>query len=189
MTNSSVIMPTAPPTVQPEAKARAVWPTVLGIFALCVVGLECVGYVFAAIGLIWMSLSAAEFDLASFAGPAYRGMPWAVIAVVLFDFSILCVLCVAAIGMLKRRRYGVKAARAFAMMLGFFFVVNGVFTLLNLDQIRNEPGLGDIPIQIPIENLFIIGTVLAMQFGICIPVAIIAWFGSHRAKREWTSWA
>jgi uncharacterized membrane protein len=162
---------------------------VLGILALCVVGLELFGYLSGLIGLIVMSMSAAEFDLTSLAGPAYRGMPWVAIAVVLFDFSILCTLCVAAIGMLKRRRYGVKAARAFAMMFGFFFVVNGVLTLLNLDQIRNEPGLGDIPIQIPIENLFIIGTVLAMQFGICIPVTIIAWFGSHRAKREWTSWA
>jgi hypothetical protein len=180
-------IPTAPPIERPEAEVRAVWPTVLGVVALVAAAFESVGYIIGVVSVIAMSVTSSDFDLARLTSPAHAGLPALSIAAIVVDLLLLAALYTTGIGLLKRRRYGIKAVHILAVGAVAFSMASGVVTLLNVDKFR-EGDLGQLPVLIPIENLITIGTVFYGLFTLCFAAAVLAWFASQRAKREWSTW-
>jgi hypothetical protein len=187
MNEEPTAIPNAPPIERPAAVRQAVWPMVLGVLAMIVAGVDTLGYVFGVLALVVMMSTSAGFDLSQLAGPAYADHPWLSGGIILFDLAMLVLLYVAAIGLMRRRRIGVTSARVFAVMLGVFAVLNATWSLLNFDKFRGGD-FAQLPDGFPIEVFVLGSTVLSLMVGLCVVVAVLAWFGSNRAKREWLSW-
>jgi hypothetical protein len=187
MHDIETLIPTAPPIEQPAVRAHVVWPTALGVIALVFAAFETFGYVIGIVSIIAMSATSSNFDLAQLTSPALAGSPMLSITVIVLDLGLLAAVYAAGFGLFKRRRFGVTAARIFAVGVAVISLASVVVTLLNLDKFRDSE-LGQLPIQIPVEHLITIITVLSGQVTVCFAFAIMAWFASKRAKSEWSRW-
>lgn len=187
MHDIETLIPTTPPIEQPAVRAHVVWPTVLGVIALVYAAFSTFGLVIGIVSIIVMSATSSNFDLSQLTSPAHAGSPMLSIAAIVLDLGLLAVLYITCIGLFKRRRFGVTAARIFAVGVAVISLASGVVTLLNLDKFRRSE-LGQLPIQIPVEHLITIMTVLYCLVTVCFAFAIMAWFASKRAKSEWSRW-
>ena len=187
MHDLETLIPTTPPIEQPSVRAHVVWPTVLGVIALVYAAFETFGLVIGIVSIIVMSATSSNFDLAQLTSPAHAGLPVLSMTAIVLDLGLLAAVYAAGFGLLQRRRFGVTAARIFAVGAAIISLASGVVTLLNLDKFRRSE-LGQLPIQIPIEHLITIMTVLYGLVTVCFAFAIMAWFASKRAKSEWSRW-
>jgi len=182
-----------------EQATRAVWSTVIGIINIIFGAVEVVRYIFC--GALDPWFLNRPFYPGLNAPPGYDGQVVALsqhlpcmILGNLFAAALAVLLIVAGAGLIRRRRWAVKACHAWALLkiahaLAAAVVLHRVI-LSQIDAIPNTPtaslpftagGYGEV-------SLAYIGLVVALVWRVAYPVFVHEWLSRRKVKTEIAAW-
>ena len=190
-TESSSELRKIPPVIRPAPqRKRAVWPLVLGIIASAFAGLQCIGL-----------MSTLAINVATGKGidgilemtyPGLQDNLWYVgLALALFGLVVLTSLFLAGIGFIMRRRWGIRAARFYAVA-NFLYMIGGTVLTSFTWEAAMETAFENTGQRVPFQNLAMgfvwFGIAIGILITIGISLGILLWLRSKSARREWTTW-
>ncbi len=199
--------PPAPPTqAGPVAYTTAPsgWPKVIGVISIVLGSLAAVG---GCIGTVMqLSMGALKGFLEKVtpkgAGPdplatweaMERFAPWTM-AVQLLLMAVAILLLIAGIGLVRRRRWSIKAGVVWAVLKILAVVPNAVLTYVTvnaqMEAVPKDPNMQQMP-----AGLFsmigsfggIAAALWALLWGWAYPVFILIWFSRRKIKDEVEGW-
>jgi hypothetical protein len=181
----------APPTVSHIEPASPVWPTVIGVISI-VFGLlgalqGCGGIVmpFAMNGLT--GLMPDDQSKAVFAGMSDH-LAWGVAAGVT-GMAVGVLLLTAGIGMVQRRRWGVRAHTIWAVLAILQSGVGGVYGfLIQQSQFQAMKAGGMPPTPFPMEAFAAVGVLVGLLFACAYPVFMLVWVFRSVIRDQVAGW-
>jgi len=196
----STIPCSQPPTPPREPGALSMesgpssWPTVLGVIAIVLGGLGCLGGCWGALSPLFIRGVLKMVPQAQMPGPGLDQFkewgPWITISS-LIGVPLAVLLLASGIGLVQRRRWAVGVGRCWAILKMIWVVITSVASVViqqgqfeALGQQNPMPGLSG--------GLFVVigvfAAVLALVWGWALPVFFLIWFALKKTKREVAVW-
>ena len=182
-----------PPRITPSGSTvnTAAWPIVVGIIGILLATLATLGGGYELLadyvpGLAWLK----DEPTRRYEGAIRERVGLLAVVEVILQLGLVVVLWFAGIGVLIRRRWGVTAARIYAIgLMAYLLLTTGILfgNWSSLVGFVDESNLG-VPGSVPVKGIMIFSIVLGLLWQLVIGVGILAWFGSGRARREWMNW-
>ncbi|UCC32567.1 MAG: hypothetical protein JSU86_09840 [Phycisphaerales bacterium] len=195
MAMDSPSQPTTPPRVPGAIGGQAQpsgWPTAIGVIAIVLGGLGCLGGCWGAVSPLFMGVfvemvpqsQAAMFDQFQEWGP------WITVSS-LVAAGLAVLLLADGIGILRHRRWAVRAAYCWAGLKMVYVVASTAWTFtMQQEQFQamaqqNLPGIGG--------GFFVAMGAFSVGFGIvwgwALPVFFLVWFSLPKIRREVAGWS
>jgi len=175
-----------PANYTPYASAAPVWPTTIGV----------IGMVFGA-GAILLTLGGTAISLvmlkAANAPPAPqfsdRWMPWS-LASLFVTCAVAILILIAGIGIAKRRPWGPRAAKVWAVVKIIFVVASTVYGYqmqkATVEAMQQSSPASPVPDP---QMLLGFGMCVGLVWGWALPVFLLIWFGRASVKEEISKWS
>ena len=181
-----------PPRIMPsEIGKTALWPVVVGILGILLAVLATIG---GATELLAEYVPGMEGLKDETTRQFENSLRWqsgflSVVEVIL-QVALIVVLWFAAVGVLTRRRWGVTAARIYAIggLVYLLATVAALFANWGAFQEFMDEASAGVATPLPIKGVMMFAMVIGFLWQLIICVGILAWFGSGRARREWANW-
>lgn len=186
--------PPAPPAAVPPPPPRA-WPMVIGIIAIILGALGALG------GCVGMAvtpfLRVIEKVVPAGQAPQLEGLAELVPSMLILAFAglvIAVLLLIGGIGLVRRRRWGMTACLAWAVVKIIFVVAHNVFGYLvnvaQFEQIETMTGNAGGP-PLPVEffaGMGALGACFGIAWGWALPIFMLIWFTRRKIRDEVREW-
>lgn len=191
---SSVTPPSVPPTQAgplTTVTPPSTWPTVIGVIAI-VFGAG--GILFSLLGLasiVFMEklIESVDEEQAEMMQAAQGNAGWSIV-LTLLGFTLAVMLLAGGIGVAKRRLWGVKVCRIWAILRiihVLFGTVLGYIAYQKALETMYQQSSGATPMTPP-PIFALLGVCFELVWGMALPVFMLIWFSRSRIKEEIKGW-
>lgn len=181
-----------PPTerfVPPPAPKAPVWPTVIGVIAIVYGGLNILCGLFGMLSSEMFSGFGGSPSAAS--SPELEGLRPSTIVMGVISTALMAVLVVIGIGILRRQRWSMTAARAWAVAEIVASLVGMVVGYKAQQAVAAgmAAGPGGGPPPAMMAGMMMVGMVVGLIVACSLPIFLLIWFGRAKIKAEVAAWA
>lgn len=179
----------APPTEQGEfalPKARAVWPTVIGIISIVLGSLGALGYAWSCIAPYVMESSFLANDPNVQASiQAQKDMRGWMVSSGVVNLIASLLLLIAGTGLSSRRSWGVSAARLWAV----FKMLTAIFTAIATYIVQEAALANQSGGMAAAGSMFgMVAIVFVLAWAWAFPIFMLVWLSRPRVKAEYSRW-
>jgi hypothetical protein len=183
----------APPTEPGEIeRPRTQWPMVVGVISIVLGSLGVLGGLCGTIGQLFMGtlMSMAEDPEAQkMAGAMAAATPYQATSGVMMLIAAALLLA-SGIGLVRRRRWGVKLSVVWAVVRIVFAVAQAVLAYLAHEAMMRELAK-DPSIPLPPGMMWmggLMGAAIGLVWGVAYPAFVLIWLNRRAVKEETAEW-
>lgn len=189
----------APPTVRGEVAVVRTWPRVIGILSITMAALGMLHHLWAAAGQVFMTYGMPRFasagsgqEMDAILSVMREWMP-AQLAIAGTGLLVSGLLLAAGIGVLRERRWGVRAMHVWAAMRIALGVGQALATVgQHRDQLaamaESDPSMAGAMSAAGSSGFTAAQFVLVLGWAAILPVFMLVWFGLKEIKGQTRSW-